>query len=55
MTQYKSRKQRVTFTVEHSVQYPLEGGTLDYAKLMVHENYTNKKNHDNIRSLLLSS
>ncbi|WP_201339864.1 hypothetical protein [Isorropodon fossajaponicum symbiont] len=25
MTQYKSRKQRVTFTVEHSVQYPLEG------------------------------
>ncbi|BBB24356.1 IS3/IS911 family transposase orfA [Isorropodon fossajaponicum endosymbiont JTNG4] len=43
MTQYKSRKQRVTFTVEHSVQYPLEGETLDYAKLMVHENYTNKK------------
>ncbi|WP_201339912.1 hypothetical protein [Isorropodon fossajaponicum symbiont] len=34
---------------------PLRGGTLDYAKLMVHENYTNKKNHDNIRSLLLSS
>jgi transposase len=34
MTQSKARKQRTTFTVEQK---------LDYAKLMVHENYTNKQ------------
>jgi transposase len=34
MTQSKTRKQRTTFTVEQK---------LDYAKLMVHENYTNKQ------------
>ena len=34
MTQYKPRKPRTTFTVEQK---------LDYAKLMVNENYTNKQ------------
>ena len=34
MTQIKPRKQKVNFTIEQK---------LDYAKLMVHENYTNKK------------
>jgi hypothetical protein len=33
MTQIKPRKQRTTFTTEQK---------LDYAKLMVNENYTNK-------------
>ena len=34
MTQSKPRKQRTTFTIEQK---------LDYAKLMVNENYTNKQ------------
>jgi hypothetical protein len=34
MTQIKPRKQRTTFTTEQK---------LDYAKLMVNENYTNKQ------------
>lgn len=34
MTQIKPRKQRTTFTIEQK---------LDYAKLMVNENYTNKQ------------
>ena len=34
MTQQKPRKQRTTFTIEQK---------LDYAKLMVNENYTNKQ------------
>lgn len=34
MRQYKPRKPRITFTVEQK---------LDYAKLMVNENYTNKQ------------
>lgn len=34
MTQTKLRKERIDLTIEQK---------LDYAKLMVHENYTNKK------------
>lgn len=34
MTQIKPRKERINLTIEQK---------LDYAKLMVHENYTNKK------------
>ena len=34
MTQQQSRKPRINLTIEQK---------LDYAKLMVHENYTNKK------------
>jgi transposase len=34
MTQIKARKERVDLTIEQK---------LDYAKLMVHENYSNKK------------
>lgn len=34
MTQQKPRKERINLTIEQK---------LDYAKLMVHENYTNKK------------
>lgn len=46
MTQIKPRKERIDLTIEQK---------LDDAKLMVHEHYTNKKNHGNIRSQFLSS
>ena len=37
MTQTKPRKERINLTIEQK---------LDYAKLMVHENYSNKKNRE---------